>query len=91
MYLFLKVGYIGTAMRPGSALVLDKYGKMGWYGGTFAYFMEKHLEINCNMNFENYPMDEQICYFRMLSPMYKHEQLVSLLNMLKDTDTDPLF
>ena len=59
--------------------MLDRIGYKGWKSGTFTYFIEEHLEINCNMNFKNYPMDEQICYFRMLSPKYKHDKLVRYL------------
>ena len=81
--LFLKERYVGNAMRPGSTLVLDRNGNMTGTGGTFMYFMEEHMEINCNMNFTNYPMDEQICYFRFLSALYKKDQLVSSFYCLR--------
>ena len=67
---------MGTALRPGSSLVMYRNSNKGGKGGTFGYYMEENLEMNCKMNFENYPMDQQTCYFKMLSPMYKHSQLV---------------
>ena len=65
--------------RPGSILVLDSYGDITGAGGTFIYLMDEHREINCNMNFENYPMDEQVCSFKIFSAIYTLDELVSYL------------
>ena len=73
---------MGKAMRPVSRLVLDRNGNMGGKGGTFVYFMEEHLDIKCNMKFDDYPMDEHVCYFRIFSPTYKQDELV--IKIIKD-------
>ena len=58
-------------IRPGSVLVLDRK----W--GSFTYILDEHRQINCNMNFGHYPMDNQVCYFRILSAIYDQDKLVS--------------
>ena len=68
--IFIQVGFIGQALRPGNMLLMNGKGK-------FLYFLEERLEIKCKMDFATYPMDQQICYFRMLSPIYRSTELVS--------------
>ena len=36
----------------------------------------EHREMNCNMDFKRYPMDEQICHFKVLSGSYGLPKLV---------------
>ena len=61
---------MGNKMRPGSAIWLNRTT------GQFQYWMDEHREMNCNMDFERYPMDEQICYFKVLSGSYGLPKLV---------------
>ena len=74
--IFIQVGFIGQALRPGNILLLSGKGK-------FVYFLEERLEIKCKMDFATYPMDQQNCYFRMLSPIYRSNELVSFVRTAK--------
>ena len=74
--IFIQVGFIGQALRPGNMLLINGKGK-------FVYFLEERLEIKCKMDFATYPMDQQICYFRMLSPLYRSNELVSFVRGAK--------
>ena len=66
---------MGKNTRPDSILALDRNGELigvGW----FMYVMDEHREMNCDMDFGDYPMDTQTCYFRILSGMYDQDKLV---------------
>ena len=67
-------------MRPGSVLALNSTA------GQFTYLIDEHREINCNMKFENYPLDEQICYFKIFSGMYPLTELVHILERTKSSE-----
>ena len=67
-------------MKTGSMLLLDSAGFLTGEGGYFIYVMEEHREINCGMNFETYPMDHQVCYFKIASGMHDQEELVKLVH-----------
>ncbi len=45
--------------------------------GVFSYLSEEHREITCDMNFENYPMDTQTCYFKIFTGSYLSNYLVT--------------
>ena len=68
--MYSQSGYMGNKMRPGSAIWLNRTT------GHFRYWMDEHREMNCNMDFERYPMDEQICYFKIVSGSYGLPNLV---------------
>ena len=71
-----QVGYVRKTMRP--ILVLDRSGNISGAGGTFIYLIDEYREINCNMKFEDYPMDDHVCHFRIFSAMYYLNKLVSV-------------
>ena len=66
---------MGKSTRPGSTLALDRNGDLIG-AGKFLYMMDEHREINCDMDFAQYPMDTQVCYFRIQSGMYAQDKLV---------------
>ena len=63
----------------GSALILDRSR------GLFIYEIPQHMDMNCNMKFENYPMDLQICYFRFSSGLFGIEKLGCISIILRRT------
>ena len=61
---------MGKSQRPGSNFKIDmRYG-------TFVYGLNENLRINCQMNFEKYPMDQQVCHLRITSLMYGVDKVV---------------
>ena len=66
-------------IRPGSVMVLDRNGSTTGVAGTFMYLLDEHRQINCNMDFADYPMDTHVCYFRILSAVYNQNKMVTFL------------
>ena len=64
-------------MKPGGVIALNTTT------GLFTYLIDEHREINCNMKFENYPLDEQVCYFKIFSGMYPLNKLVHIFEKVK--------
>ena len=75
---YSKAQYKGRGVRPGSVLGFDMSS------GTFTYILNEHLTINCQMNFEKYPMDEHICYLKITSLLLGGDQLVTSSVLTRD-------
>ena len=75
--LSLQLETSGLSTRPNSMMLLDRNGDF-LPRGLFLYALKEHMEIMCNMDFGNYPMDSQTCNFRFTSGLYDKEKLASL-------------